>query len=109
MLSEKLGHAFDKPLEGIARLIPFSPNSITIAGFIVTLFASYILLSNLFFGGILLLAGGFFDILDGVVARTNGKSSTTALSIFTAKELPDGHDHAGHKRHDQFCPLAARR
>jgi phosphatidylglycerophosphate synthase len=75
MLSEKLGHVFDKPLESAARFIPFSPNVITIAGFIVTLFASYVLMTNLLLGGILVLVGGVFDILDGVVARTNRKSS----------------------------------
>ncbi len=75
MLSEKLGHVFDKPLKGIVRFIPFSPNAITVVGFMFTLLASYILLSNLLLGGIMILLGGVFDILDGVVARNTGKSS----------------------------------
>jgi phosphatidylglycerophosphate synthase len=75
MLGEKLGHVFDKPLEGIARNIPFNPNALTITGFVVTVIASFVLISNLPFGGFLVLLGGLFDVLDGVVARVNGKSS----------------------------------
>jgi len=75
MLSEKLGHVFDKPLKKIAVHVPFSPNFISFTGFAVTLFASYVLISDLRLGGVLILAGGVFDILDGVVARTNQKES----------------------------------
>lgn len=80
MLSEKLGHVFDKPLKNIAKKIPFSPNTITITGFVVTLFACYVLMENLRLGGILVLAGGFFDILDGAVARIN--DNTTRFGAF---------------------------
>ena len=75
MLDEKFGHAFDKPLENIARKIPLTPNTITVAGFFVTLIAAVILARDLFLGGITVLIGGAFDVLDGVVARVNGKSS----------------------------------
>jgi len=73
MLSEKLGHALDKPLEKLARKIPFSPNSLSITGFIITLFACYILSFDLLWGGVLILVGALFDILDGVVARTHNR------------------------------------
>ncbi len=75
MIGGKFGHVFDKPLERIARGIPLDPNTLTVTGFIVTMVACYILVSNLYIGGILVLVGGAFDILDGVVARVNGKSS----------------------------------
>lgn len=75
MLGEKLGHVFDKPLAGVARKIPFSPNVLTVAGFLVTLLASYVLLSDLRAGGVLVLAGGAFDVIDGVVARISGRTS----------------------------------
>jgi len=75
MLGEKLGHIFDKPFAGVARRISINPNSLSITGFLVTLIASYVLSFNLSVGGLLVLAGGAFDVLDGVVARTNGKSS----------------------------------
>jgi len=73
MLSEKYGHALDKPLGKIARNIPFSPNSLSVTGFLITLFACYILSLDLLVGGILILVGAAFDMLDGVVARTNNK------------------------------------
>lgn len=75
MLGEKLGHVFDKPFARFARKISFSPNTLSITGFAITLFASCVLLFDLQAGGILVLAGGAFDVLDGVVARTNGKTS----------------------------------
>ena len=80
MLSEKYGHAFDGPLGKIAKKIPLSPNSLSIIGFIITLFACYILSSDLLTGGILMLVGAIFDVLDGVVARTNNK--TTRFGAF---------------------------
>ncbi|MEW6108453.1 MAG: CDP-alcohol phosphatidyltransferase family protein [Nitrospirota bacterium] len=76
MLSEKLGHAFDKPLSSFARKISLSPNALSVTGFFITLIASCVLAFNLRYGGILVLAGGLFDILDGVVARVNKKSSS---------------------------------
>ncbi len=75
MLGEKLGHVFDRPFAAFAKKISLSPNVLSLTGFVVTLFASCVLLFDLRIGGILVLAGGAFDILDGVVARTNGKSS----------------------------------
>jgi phosphatidylglycerophosphate synthase len=75
MLSEKFGHAFDKPLEKIARGIPFSPNALSITGFIITLIACYLLSYDLLSGGLLMLAGALFDVLDGVVARTQNRVS----------------------------------
>ncbi len=75
MIVDKFGHLFDKPLEKIARTIPLEPNTLTVTGFIVTVVACYVLASNLYLGGILVLAGGMFDVLDGVVARVNEKSS----------------------------------
>ena len=75
MLGEKLGHVFDRPFAGFARKIPFHPNTLTIAGFLVTVIASYALVTNFILGGILVLAGGIFDVLDGVFARINGKKT----------------------------------
>ena len=80
MLGEKFGHAFDKPLERIARKIPLNPNTLSIIGFIITIFACYILSFNLLTGGVLILFGGVFDVLDGVVARINNK--TTRFGAF---------------------------
>jgi len=75
MLSARLGHFLDTPLGFIAKRIPFSPNVLSVAGFIVTAIAAFLIPHNIRLGGICILIGGIFDILDGVVARTNGKST----------------------------------
>ncbi|MEW6068644.1 MAG: archaetidylinositol phosphate synthase [Nitrospirota bacterium] len=75
MLSAKLGHFLDIPLSPIAKRIPLSPNILTIVGFLITVFAAFIIPHNLRLGGILILIGGLFDMLDGIVARTRGKTS----------------------------------
>ncbi len=75
MISAKLGHFLDKPLAPLAKRIPVSPNLLTITGFLITAAAAVVIPLNPTGGGILILAGGFFDMLDGIVARTNGKST----------------------------------
>ena len=76
MLSEKLGHALDKPLASFARIIPLSPNVITCTGFTLTVAASFLLAHNLTLGAFCLLPAGLLDMLDGIVARNRGKSSS---------------------------------
>lgn len=76
MLSEKLGHALDKPLEAFARRIPLSPNVITLTGFTLTVGSSLLLAHNLTLGAFCLLPAGLLDMLDGIVARSRGESSS---------------------------------
>ena len=73
MLGNRYGHVFDKPLGGVARRIPVHPNLLSVLGFAITLFACYVLSFDLPRGGILILCGAFFDVLDGVVARATNK------------------------------------
>jgi phosphatidylglycerophosphate synthase len=75
MLSAKLGHFLDIPLAPLVKRIPFSPNVLTITGFLVTCVAAVAISHNVRLGGILILVGGAFDIVDGVVARTGGKAT----------------------------------
>lgn len=75
MFGDKLGHVFDKPLEDVAKHIPLSPNALSIIGFLLTVLASFFLISDLKLGGVIILLGGMFDVLDGVVARVNNKTS----------------------------------
>lgn len=75
MISAKLGHFLDRPLAPIARRITLSPNTITVMGFLVTVFAAFVIPYSLLAGGLLLLAGSLFDLMDGVVARTNDKNT----------------------------------
>jgi len=76
MLSEKFGHALDKPLKEFAGRIPLSPNFITVAGFALTVASSLLLAHNLTLGAFCLLPAGLFDMLDGIVARSRGESSS---------------------------------
>lgn len=63
----------------IHRLFPFlfrarlDPNALTVAGAVVSTGAALALAQGrLALGGLLILAGGFFDLVDGVVARHRG-------------------------------------
>jgi phosphatidylglycerophosphate synthase len=73
VLSAKLGHFLDTPLNQVAKRIPFNPNTLSIVGFLITVIAAFVIPNNIRLGGILILIGGAFDILDGVVARTKGQ------------------------------------
>jgi archaetidylinositol phosphate synthase len=57
----------------IARLIPLSPNTLTLLGFVVSVAAgAAFALGKPFEGGLLILFSGVFDTLDGGVARAKG-------------------------------------
>ena len=75
MLSAKFGHFLDIPLSQIAKKIPLNPNSLTIIGFLITVVAALVIPKSIRLGGILILIGGIFDALDGVVARTRGNAT----------------------------------
>ncbi len=75
MISAWLGHSLDKPLEPLARRVRITPNFLTITGFVITVIASITIPFETRLGGLLILLGGAFDMLDGVVARTNGKET----------------------------------
>ncbi len=75
MIGARFGHFLDKPLAPLAKRIPVGPNAITISGLLVTGLAAIEIPRHLLLGGLLILVGGAFDMLDGLVARTNGKST----------------------------------
>jgi len=76
MLSSRLGHFFDKPFTFLAKKTGISPNTLTVTGFIITVIAAVMIPRDLFLGGLLIVIGALFDVFDGVVARTNNKTST---------------------------------
>ena len=66
----------------VHRLFPFvfwgrlHPDALTVTGAAVSTGAAWVLASGaLFAGALLILLGGFFDLVDGVVARHRGLSS----------------------------------
>jgi len=69
MIGEKFGHFLDQPLRPLVRLIPFSPNQLTLIGFGLTLVAAVVLTHDFLLGGLLILIGALFDLVDGMVAR----------------------------------------
>ena len=75
MLSSRFSHFLDKPLSPIAKKLGINPNILTVAGFLITATAAIILPYNMKVGGALILCGGFFDVLDGVIARANNRST----------------------------------
>lgn len=76
MLSNHLGHILDRPLSPLAKRVTINPNIITVAGFIVTTCAAVLLPTSLIWGGILILVGGVFDMLDGIIARVNNRATS---------------------------------
>lgn len=65
----------DRPLVPIVKGIKINPNFLTITGFLVTVIAAVVIPINLRLGGFLILCGAIFDMLDGVVARVNGRAT----------------------------------
>ncbi|MEE3329876.1 MAG: CDP-alcohol phosphatidyltransferase family protein [Myxococcota bacterium] len=59
------------------RKQPLDPNRLTVVGAVVSLIAAWALATGEFFAaGFLILFGGFFDLVDGVVARHYGISTS---------------------------------
>ncbi|MCB0129979.1 MAG: CDP-alcohol phosphatidyltransferase family protein [Caldilineaceae bacterium] len=79
MISDIGRKLFATPL---SRLVPWvqatgiTPNGLTILGFVLTAIAAYLLATGRFFsGGIVLLVGAFFDMMDGHLARATNQAS----------------------------------
>ncbi len=74
-LRSRIGGALNPLASAIARS-GISPNAITFIGFLVCLASAYLFYTaEPLWGGIVLLLSGFFDIIDGAVARASGKVS----------------------------------
>lgn len=73
MIGARFGHVSDSLLRGVSQKIRINPNVLTIFGFLITGAAGITLSFNPFWGGVLILLGGFFDMLDGAVARANNR------------------------------------
>lgn len=59
------------------KWIPLSPNSLTVIGLLVSFWAAVAFSAgDLIGGGLLILFSGFFDIIDGAVARANGRMTS---------------------------------
>ncbi len=80
MIKERLGSDLDAVvcrLFPFVRSLPFHPDTLTLTGAVVSLFAACAFAGERhFLAGLLLMVAGFFDLVDGVVARQQGVSSS---------------------------------
>ncbi len=80
MISSRFSRRLEAPLAPVIRKIKINPNAITVAGFLVTSAGALLLASNFQAGGAVVLLGSLCDVLDGMVARVN--SRTSALGAY---------------------------
>jgi CDP-diacylglycerol--glycerol-3-phosphate 3-phosphatidyltransferase len=66
----------DGPIVKVLSRTPLTPNIITWAGFVITIAAGALIVTEyLLAAGILVLVAGLFDMLDGALARATGKTT----------------------------------
>jgi len=75
MLISRFGHLFDKFLMPVAKNLNINPNLVTVTGFLITTLTAFVIPHNLLLGGILILFGGVFDRLDGIIAKVNNRAT----------------------------------
>jgi len=78
MISSNIGHRLDSPISKLVKLIfrtrNLNPTHFTLLGLLVNVFAAFAFVYGQWLcAGLLILAAGFFDMLDGAVARTFGR------------------------------------
>ena len=80
MIKEKFGERLDALVHVLFPFLfwrPLNPNLLSVLGALVSVGAATAFLSgHLRTGGWLMIASGFFDLVDGAVARHNGTTST---------------------------------
>ena len=80
ILPERLQSIFLKILSPLTHLLTkwgVSPNTITLAGLIITVLAALAFTAGYIrLGGVLVLLGGLCDTFDGIIARSAGKTSS---------------------------------
>ena len=71
-----LGRVFTDPIVRFIAKAGLTPNSLTIIGFLLNAVAAWVLATgHLFLAGFLVLFSGWFDLLDGALARAQGKTT----------------------------------
>jgi phosphatidylglycerophosphate synthase len=89
MIKDKLGDRLDGWIHTAVPFLfwrPIDPNLLTVVGAGVSLLAAAAFAAGWFvLGGVGILAGGFFDLVDGVVARHHG--TTTRFGAFLDSTL----------------------
>ena len=69
-------HYLTQPAAKLLAKTPVTPDSLTWFGFLLTLFAGALIITrNLFAAGFVVLIAGFFDMLDGALARLTNRTT----------------------------------
>ncbi|MFC2067514.1 CDP-alcohol phosphatidyltransferase family protein [Chloroflexota bacterium] len=69
-----IAHYLTQPLVHLLARTPITPNAITCFGFIIAIgAATLVTMGNLLVAGCLVLISGFFDVMDGALARHTNK------------------------------------
>jgi CDP-diacylglycerol--glycerol-3-phosphate 3-phosphatidyltransferase len=69
-----IARGITKPIVGGIAKTPLTPNMITLIGFIITIGAGALVVTDYWLAaGIVVLVAGLFDMLDGALARATGK------------------------------------
>lgn len=72
----KLRPRFKIYIDPVAKKINVHPNILTMVGLIMGVLSAYMFaIGNLLGGGLFILLSGFFDVIDGAVARNHGSNS----------------------------------
>lgn len=67
---------FERPAVSLLVALKFTPTAATFVGLLIAVIAAYFLSEGEFLvGGVLVLAGSVFDLLDGGIARATGRVS----------------------------------
>lgn len=78
MISSRIGHSLDPVVLKVYKFLfvkrQVSPNTLTVVGFIAGVASAVLVaMGRPVLAGVLLLVAGLFDLMDGAVARTNGR------------------------------------
>ncbi len=69
-------HSITQPVVRLLAKTSITPNAVTWFGFIVTIIASILIVTgHLFVAGFVVLLAGFFDMLDGALARSTNQTT----------------------------------
>lgn len=76
VLRSKAARFFEQPVARLLSRVGFTPNSITVLGFLISCATGYaVAVNQLTIAGVLLFIAGAFDLLDGAIARLNGQGT----------------------------------
>jgi CDP-diacylglycerol--glycerol-3-phosphate 3-phosphatidyltransferase len=75
-IRRSLAWYFTGPIIRLIAKTKLSPNALTIIGFLLSLVIAWVLgTGHLFLGGFVVLFSGWFDLLDGALARATGRTT----------------------------------